>query len=155
MTCFIKIYYMHKHVWFCIPNRENVSTCIYRSSGIWIKWSKLSVRNYSLTHINCFVGSWSVIYTLAISVLLNKQQCRWFIVYSLFICSLFTGFSNITSDNITNINTPICDTKKRPSKGIKMLMFGIIGLTALSFIIYMMYIYTRVLENRRMNTGTA
>lgn len=72
----------------------------------------------------------------------------------LWIFKYFTGVFNITSDNSTDFNSTICDTKKRQSKGMNAIMFGIIGLAAVSFIIYMMYCYARVLENRQVNTCT-
>lgn len=51
------------------------------------------------------------------------------------IHSFFTGASNITSGNTKNYNNTLCDTNKRQSKRINTLMFGTIGLAALSFII--------------------
>lgn len=70
------------------------------------------------------------------------------------IYCLFTGFPNITSDNTSNFNIPFCDIKERQPKVINTLMLGIIGQTALSFIIYMIYYYTLVLENRQVNIST-
>lgn len=64
------------------------------------------------------------------------------------------GVFNIMSDNLTDFKSRICDTKKRQSKGINKFMFVIIGLTAVSFIIYMMYWYARVLESRHFNSST-
>lgn len=72
----------------------------------------------------------------------------------MFIYCLFTGFPNVTSDNTSNFNIPFCDFKERQPKVINTLMLGIIGQTALSFIIYMLYLYTRVLEKRQVNIST-
>lgn len=69
----------------------------------------------------------------------------------MFIYCLFTGFPN---DNTSNFNIPFCDIKERQPKVINTLLFGIIGLTAPSFIIYMIYLYTRVLEKRQVNIST-
>lgn len=61
---------------------------------------------------------------------------------------------NVTTDTTTNSNLTISvyKTMETESKGINTLMFGIIGLLAVSFIIYMMYLYTRVLEKRLVNS---
>ncbi|XP_052682261.1 uncharacterized protein LOC128162885 [Crassostrea angulata] len=55
---------------------------------------------------------------------------------------------NVTTDTTTNSTYPVYETKKTEPKKINTLIFGIIGLMTLSFIIYMMYLYTRVLEKR-------
>lgn len=83
--------------------------------------------------------------------LLKKEQ---FIDDLFMIFLYFTGVFNITSDNLTISNSTICDTKNRQSKGINTIMLVIIGLAVVSFIIYMMYCYARVLENRHSNTSS-
>lgn len=68
-------------------------------------------------------------------------------------CCLITDIFNVTTDTTTNLNLTISvKTMETESKGINTLMFGIIGLLAVSFIIYMMYLYTRVLEKRLVNS---
>lgn len=69
-------------------------------------------------------------------------------------CCLITDIFNVTTDTTTNSNLTISvyKTMETESKGINTLMFGIIGLLAVSFIIYMMYLYTRVLEKRLVNS---
>lgn len=65
---------------------------------------------------------------------------------------LFTGISNVTADNATNPNTISCNTEKKQSNRINTLMFGIIGLAALSFLTYLIYRYTCLLDKRQVNT---
>lgn len=62
--------------------------------------------------------------------------------------------SNDTTNSSTNLTNHVCETKERLLKRNRSVMFGVIGLTGMSFIIYMLYIYTRVLERRLLNTTT-
>lgn len=66
----------------------------------------------------------------------------------LFYLWYFSGTSNVT-DNTTKIYTSSCYNKETESSRVHSLMFAVIGLTSVSFIIYMVYIYTRVLGKRQ------
>lgn len=57
----------------------------------------------------------------------------------------FSGTSNVT-DNTAKNYTSSCYNKETESSRVHSLMFAVIGLTSVSFIIYMVYIYTRVLK---------
>lgn len=56
------------------------------------------------------------------------------------------------TDTTTYLTNPIYKTMETEPKKINTLMFGILGLMAVSFIIYMIYLYTRVLEKRIGNS---
>lgn len=60
--------------------------------------------------------------------------------------SFIIGTSNKTTDNTTNYHTAVCETKITKQEKLHSLMAAVIALTAVSFIICMIYIYTRVLE---------
>ncbi|XP_052682254.1 uncharacterized protein LOC128162877 [Crassostrea angulata] len=60
--------------------------------------------------------------------------------------------SNVSTDTTKNFTYPVYETKKTEPKKNNTLMFGIIGLMTVSFIIYMMYLYTRLLEKRLVNS---
>lgn len=62
--------------------------------------------------------------------------------------------SNETKNPSTNQTNHICETKKTLSKRISTLLFGVVGLTGLSLIIFMLYFYTRVQEKRLLNRAT-
>lgn len=62
--------------------------------------------------------------------------------------------SNETTNPSTNQTNHVCETKKTPSKWIKTLLFGVVGLAGLSLIIFILYFYTRVLEKRLLNRAT-
>lgn len=64
----------------------------------------------------------------------------------------FTGTSNVT-DNATKIYTSFCYDKRTKSSMIHSLMFAIIGLASVSFFIYILYLYIRVLENGHINSN--
>lgn len=70
----------------------------------------------------------------------------------LFYLWYLSGTSNVT-DNTTKIYTSSCYNKETESSRVHSLMFAVIGLTSVSFIIYMVYIYTRVLGKRQKNTS--
>lgn len=63
-------------------------------------------------------------------------------------------FSDVKRETTPNsiLTNPVIETKETESKRINTLMFGIIGLIAVAFIIYMLYLYTRVLEKRLVNS---
>lgn len=63
---------------------------------------------------------------------------------------LVTGTSNVSEDS----TTPECGAKKTLNERIHYLLYTIFGLTAVSVIIYMMYLYTRSLEKRLVKTNT-
>lgn len=63
--------------------------------------------------------------------------------------TFFTGFSNVTTV-ATNFTNPVRESKHEM---INTLLFGMIGLAAVSFIIYMIYIYTISLEKRLVYTA--
>lgn len=71
------------------------------------------------------------------------------ITYSNIFWSLVTDPFNLSEDSTTYVYTSECDAKKTLN-----LLYPIIGLTAVSLIIYMMYLYTRSLENRPVETDT-
>lgn len=64
----------------------------------------------------------------------------------------FLGTSNVT-DNTAKNYTSSC-YKETESSRVHSLMFAVIGLTSVSFIIYMVYIYTPVLGKRKKNTSS-
>nr|XP_034308689.1 multiple epidermal growth factor-like domains protein 11 [Crassostrea gigas] len=64
------------------------------------------------------------------------------------------GPSNLSEESTTHTNTSECDANKTPHKGINYLLYPIFGLTAVSLIIYMVYLYTRSLERRLVKTNT-
>lgn len=59
--------------------------------------------------------------------------------------------SNETTKPSTNPTNHVCETKKTLSKRISTLLCGVVGLTGLSLIIFMLYFYTRVQEKRLLN----
>lgn len=63
--------------------------------------------------------------------------------------TFFTGFSNVTTV-ATNFTNPVRESKHEI---INTILFGMIGLAAVSFIIYMIYIYTISLEKRLVYTA--
>lgn len=67
---------------------------------------------------------------------------------------LVTGTSNVSEDSTTNFNTPECDAQKTLNKRIHNLLYPIFGHTAVSVIIYRVYLYTRSLEKRLVKTNT-
>ncbi|XP_052681385.1 uncharacterized protein LOC128162259 [Crassostrea angulata] len=64
------------------------------------------------------------------------------------------GPSNLSEESTTHSNTSKCDAKKTSNKSINYLLYPISGLTAVSFIIYMVYLNTRSLEKRLVKTNT-
>lgn len=64
----------------------------------------------------------------------------------------FSGTSHVM-DNTTKTYTSSCHNKETESRRIHSLMFAVIGLALVSFIIYMVYIYTRVLGKRQTNNS--
>lgn len=71
------------------------------------------------------------------------------ITYSNIFLSLVPDPFNLSEDSTTCANTSECDAKKTLN-----LLYPIIGLTAVSLIICMMYLYTRSLDNRPVETDT-
>lgn len=63
----------------------------------------------------------------------------------------FSDTSNVT-DNTAKNYTSSC-YKETESSRVHSLMFAVIGLTSVSLIIYMVYVYTRVLGKRQTNTS--
>lgn len=61
--------------------------------------------------------------------------------------------SNETTNPSTNQTNHVFETKKTSSKRITLL-FGVVGLKGLSFIIFMLYFYTRIQEKRLLNRTT-
>lgn len=61
---------------------------------------------------------------------------------------------NDTTNISTNPSNHVCETKETLSKRTRSVMFGVIGLTGLSFIICTLNLNTRVLEKRLLNTTT-
>lgn len=82
-------------------------------------------------------------YTFVISEYLFKQ-----------FLFLVTGTSNVSEDSTTNFNTPECDAKITLNKRIHYLLYPIFGLTAVSVITYMVYLYTQSLEKRLVKANT-
>lgn len=66
---------------------------------------------------------------------------------------LITDVSNVMADNGKKNQTIVCETKNK-SKGNNDLMFATIELTAVSFIIFMMYLYTQAIEKHQLNSST-
>lgn len=68
----------------------------------------------------------------------------------MFVCFFdllyFSGTSNVTDNTAKNYTSCYKETE---SSRVRSLMFAVIGLTSVSFIIYMVYIYTRVLGKRQ------
>lgn len=62
--------------------------------------------------------------------------------------------SNETTNPSTNQTNHVFETKKTPTKRINTLLFGVVGLKGLSFIIFMLYFYTRIQEKRLLNRTT-
>lgn len=83
-----------------------------------------------------------------INTLLNSDY-----LFKQFLC-LISGTPNVTENPTANFNTPECDAKKTLNKRIHNLLYPIFGLTAVSVIIYMVYLYTRSLEKRLVKTDT-
>lgn len=67
---------------------------------------------------------------------------------------MVTGSSNVSEDSTTIASSPECDANKTFDKSVNYLVYPISGLTAVSFIIYMMYLYTRSLKKRFVKTNT-
>lgn len=63
--------------------------------------------------------------------------------------TIFTGFSNVTTV-ATKLTNPVRESKHEM---INTILFGMIGLAAVSFIIYMIYIYSISLEKRLVYTA--
>lgn len=74
--------------------------------------------------------------------------------YSNIFSCLVTGASNLSEESTTHTNTSECNANKTPNKSIIYLLYPIFGLTAVSLIIYMVYLYTRSLERRLVKTNT-
>lgn len=74
-------------------------------------------------------------------------------IYFFIIFFYFKGSFNVT-DNTTKYYTSPCYNKETKSSRIHSLMLTVIGLTSVSFIIYIVYLYTRVLEKRQKNNST-
>lgn len=79
-------------------------------------------------------------------------------MYSCLITDIYNvttrDMSNETTNPSTNQTNHVCEIKKTTSKRINTLLFGVVGLTGLSFIIFMLYFYTRVQEKRLLNRTT-
>lgn len=67
---------------------------------------------------------------------------------------MVTDPSNPYKESTTQSNTSECDANKTRNKSINYLLYPIFGLTAVSLIIYMVYLYTRSLEKRLVETDT-
>lgn len=66
---------------------------------------------------------------------------------------MVTGTPNVSEDSTTTSGNPESDAKNTLNKRINYTMYSIFGLTAVSLILCMVYLYTRSFEKRLLKTN--